>query len=186
MQLHKEPTYRPRTPLEQQLVQTWQETLGVHPVGIHDNFFEIGGHSLLAVKLLANLHNVLAYQMPLRALFTHSTVAKMATSLQEQAATTAYSSVVALQPNGTLPPLYLLPGAGGGVLGFHRFAQAMGDEQPCYALESVGLDGTTAPYATVESAAAYQVTQLLSHQPTGLYYLAGHSSGGLVAFEMAL
>ena len=183
------PYVRPRTLTEQQLVQIWEETVGVHPIGVEDNFFESGGHSLIAVQLLANVQQAFGQGLPLRTLFEYPTIAAMAKALQQideaDVSTTQTSSVVALQPRGTQPPFYCLPGAGGGVLYFHPLAQAMGNDQPFYALESVGLDGKTPPFTTVEAAATYQVEQLCRHQPSGPYYLGGHSFGGFVAFEMA-
>ena len=176
---------RPRTLVEQQLVQIWEETLDKHPVGIEDNFFELGGHSLLAVRLLATIQQKFGQPLPLRTLFEHPTIMALAQAMPQTNAPTAWSSVVALQPRGAQPPFFCVPGAGGGVLYFHALARALGDQQPFYALESVGLDGKTPPHTTVEAAAAYQVMELQRQQPNGPYLLGGHSFGGFVAFEMA-
>jgi thioesterase domain-containing protein/acyl carrier protein len=176
---------RPRTWTEQQLVQIWEKLLAIHPVGVEDHFFELGGHSLLAVQLLTRIQQTFGQTLPLRTLFAHPTIAELALALHQDTSALTASTLVAFQPQGAQPPLYCLPGVGGGVLHFYPLAQAWGKQQPLYALESVGLDGKTTPFATVEAAATYQVQQLQRHQPQGPYYLAGHSYGGFVAFAMA-
>jgi len=183
------PTHRPQTAWEQQIVQVWEQTLGIHPIGIHDNFFELGGHSLLAVQLMAKLQPLLQQQLPLRTLFAHPTVAQLAAATQAQEAAALTSSLVPLQPQGSQPPFYCLPGAGGGVLYFHALAQALSEQQPFYALESVGLDGKIAPFTSVQTAAAYKLAQIQRHQAeqgkgNHPLYLGGHSYGGLVAYEL--
>jgi amino acid adenylation domain-containing protein len=176
---------RPRTLAEQQLVRIWEDLLAIHPIGIEDRFFDLGGHSLLAVQLLAKIQHAFGQTLPLRTLFAHPTIAELAMALQQGTIGTITTSLVALQPRGDRAPLYCLPGAGGGVLYLYQFAQALGDQQPVYALESLGLDGKTPPFTTVEAAAAYQVQQLQGHQPQGPYHLAGHSYGGFVVYAMA-
>lgn len=184
-QMARSSVTRPRTLAEQQLVRIWEELLAIHPIGIEDRFFDLGGHSLLAVQLLAKIQHAFGQTLPLRTLFAHPTIAELAQALQQGTITTDASTLVALQPRGDRAPLYCLPGAGGGVLYLYQFAQALGDQQPVYALESLGLDGKTPPFTTVEAAAAYQVQQLQQHQPQGPYYLAGHSYGGFIVYEMA-
>ena len=166
---------RPRTPLERQMLEVWQETLGVSPIGIHDSFFDMGGHSLLAIQLLANLQAVLKQPLPLRTLFASPTIARLAASLKGPQPTAPSTTVVPLQPLGTQPPLVCVPGAGGSPLYLYTLAQAMGPQHPFYALEAVGLDDQQAPFKTVEAAATYRVSQLQRHrarqqQGTAPYY----------------
>ena len=179
---------RPRNLTEQKVLQVWAATLGgsnqAGTIGLDDNFFDIGGHSLLAVQLLAKLRQSFGQQLPLRTLLQNPTVAALAQALQ-QGDQQASTGVVALQPAGERPPFYCLPGAGGTVLYLHALARALGEEQPFYAFEAAGLDGKTAPYTDVEAAAAYQVAALQQQQPQGPYYLGGHSHGGWIAFAMA-
>ncbi|MEM7112061.1 MAG: amino acid adenylation domain-containing protein, partial [Chloroflexota bacterium] len=178
-------TGAPRTPLEHQMVQIWEEMLSVYPVGIYDNFFELGGHSLLAVRLLARLNQAFGQQLLLNVLFQHPTVAALAERVG-QADSLPTSTLIPLQPHGTNPAFYCLPGSGSHALYFHNLARALGEEQPFYGLEHVGLDGKTAVHHTVEEAAAYQVNKLREHQPEGPYYIGGHSFGAQIAFEMAV
>lgn len=176
---------RPRSVVEQDLLAIWREVLQNNSVRIFENFFELGGHSLAAVRLMARVATEFGTRLPLQALFRHPTIAELAAHLQAAAPEAAWSTVVALQPQGERPPLFCIPGDGGNVFYFHPLARALGPEQPVYGLESVGLDGRQAPHATVEEAAAHHVAQIRARWPQGPYCLAGHSFGGLVAYEMA-
>ncbi|MEZ4732270.1 MAG: alpha/beta fold hydrolase [Caldilineaceae bacterium] len=111
-------------------------------------------------------------------------------SLSPEQPATEPTTLLRLQPNGIGAPLICLPGAGGSPLYLHTLAQAMGSERPFYVMEALGLDGKTPPHTTVAAAAAYQIEQLQRQLPelgssTQPYYLAGHSFGGYVAYEMA-
>jgi len=159
--------------------------LGSYPIGIFDNFFELGGHSLLAIRLMGEVRQHFGQELPLQVLFTHPTVAELAELLQKGGELWSFNPIVAIQPRGHRPALYCCPGAGGHTLYLHALARALGDDQPFYGLEAVGLDGKSLPHTTVEAAAAAHVWELRRHQPVGPYYLAGHSFGAQIAFEMA-
>jgi thioesterase domain-containing protein/acyl carrier protein len=176
---------RPRTRDEQELTALWEQLLGTHPIGIFDNFFELGGHSLLAIRLMGEVRQQFGQELPLQVLFTHPTVAELAHLFQSEVTLPNFSPVVALQPHGHQPALYCCPGAGGHTLYLHALARALGDDQPFYGLEAAGLDGKSPPHTTVEAAAAAHVGELRRHQPVGPYFLAGHSFGAKIAFEMA-
>jgi thioesterase domain-containing protein len=90
-----------------------------------------------------------------------------------------------MQPGGTRPPLYCVPGAGGNAIYLYNLARELGPNQPFYGLQGVGLDGDAEPHTTVEDMAAHYIAEIRSVQPVGPYHLAGHSLGGWVAFEMA-
>ncbi|MFM7175082.1 MAG: amino acid adenylation domain-containing protein, partial [Caldilinea sp.] len=176
---------RPRSQEEQQLTVLWEKLLGSYPIGIFDNFFELGGHSLLAIRLMGEMRQHFGQELPLQVLFTHPTVAELAELLQKGGELWSFNPIVAIQPRGHRPALYCCPGAGGHTLYLHALARALGDDQPFYGLEAAGLDGKSLPHTTVEAAAAAHVWELRRHQPVGPYYLAGHSFGAQIAFEMA-
>jgi thioesterase domain-containing protein/acyl carrier protein len=177
----------PCTPTEELLAGIWAEVLRQERVGIHDNFFELGGHSLMAVRLMAQIQQALGRHLPLALLFQAPTIKQLATLLHEQTdvASWSWSSLVPIQPNGSAPPLFCVPGGGGNVLYFHALAQHLGPEQPFYGLQARGLDGESAPHTRVEDMAAYYIEAIQAVQPQGPYVLGGHSFGGRVAFEMA-
>ncbi len=175
----------PRTPQEQRLVQIWEEVLGVAPIGIRDSFFDLGGHSLLAVRLISKIKEAFAHHLPVGALFQHPTVEALAQLLHQAADPAIWSPLVAIQPGGSKPPFFCLPGLGGNVLYLHALASHLGQDQPFYALQTVGLDGVTPPYTTVEAIVDRYLTEIRRVQPRGPYRLGGHSWGGKVAFAMA-
>lgn len=175
----------PRDQLEQQLAQIWSEVLNLYPIGVRDNFFDLGGHSLLAVRLMAQIQQQFGKNLPLATLFQSATIEQLANVLRQQTDSLSWSPLVPIQSQGSKPPFFCLPGAGGNVIYFYDLARHLGTEQPFYGLQALGLDGESEPFTCIEDMAAHYIKAIQAVQPQGPYFLAGHSSGGLVAFEMA-
>ena len=175
----------PRDSLELQLAQIWSEILGVSGIGVRDNFFDLGGHSLLAVRLMAEIEKQFGKNLSLAALFQGATLEQLAILLRQKTHTHSWSGLVAIQPLGNHPPFFCMPGSGGNVVYFHQLARHLGNDQPFYALQPPSLDGVSEPFRSVEEVAAYYLKAIQSLQPSGPYFLGGHSFGVLVAFEMA-
>ena len=175
----------PRDPIEQKLSQLWQEVLGV-PVGIEDNFFDVGGHSLLAIRLFTTIQQQFSHakQLPLSTLFQQPTIEQLARALRQPDASLSWESLVPIQPKGKTAPLFCLPGIEGSVINLYQLGRHL-PTIPFYGLQAVGLDGTSPPYTTIEEMAAHYISSIKTVQPTGPYFLAAHSFGGQVAFEMA-
>jgi thioesterase domain-containing protein len=176
---------RPRNELEQKLTTAWEATFDVHPIGIHDNFFGLGGHSLTAVKLIAAIEKETGRKLRLSTIFQQPTIARLGRALQEGQASINASSLVEIQPRGTKPPLFLVHGVGGGMFwGYSNLARQLGEDQPVYAFKSRGMDGLK-ELACIEDIAARYVADLRKFQPHGPYRLGGYCFGGNVAYEMA-
>jgi amino acid adenylation domain-containing protein len=175
----------PRDDMELQLAQIWEEVLGVRPVGVRDNFFELGGHSLLAVRLFAVIEKRLGRKLPLTTVFQGATVEHLASLLRQQAEPGPQSSLVAIKPDGSNRPLFLVHPAGGHVFPYIHLAQYLDPDQPCYGLQARGLEQGQEPHTRIEDMAAYYIEALQTVQPAGPYVLGGWSMGGVVAFEMA-
>jgi thioesterase domain-containing protein/acyl carrier protein len=175
----------PRDRVELQLVRIWEDLLAVQPIGIHDNFFALGGHSLLVVRLLARIQQQFGQSIPLAALFQDATIAYMATLVAQQPSAEQRSALVGLQTRGTNPPLFCVHPGAGNVLCYVELAQRLGMAQPFYGLQAAGLDDDQPPRSTVEEMAAAYLAALRDVQPQGPYLLGGWSFGGLVALEMA-
>jgi thioesterase domain-containing protein len=175
----------PRDPLELQLAQIWENVLDVHSIGVKNNFFEVGGQSLLAIRLMAQIHHTFGKNLPLATLFEAPTIEQLAGILRRQTDSLRWSPLVALQPRGSSRPFFCMPGAGGAVIYLHPLARRLGLDQPFYGLQARGLDGESAPHTRVEDIAAYNIDALQVIQPQGPYLLGGHSFGAWVAFEMA-
>jgi thioesterase domain-containing protein/acyl carrier protein len=174
----------PAGALEEALAELWSELLGIERVGRHDDFFALGGHSLLVLRLLSELQQTFGVRLPVGAVFLRPTLADLAEAVADSRLAEEAAALVPLQPAGQAPPLFLLPGAIGSVLYLQPLALALGPDRPVLALPSPGLDGRP-PLASVAALAAQHLRAMRRQQPRGPYMLAGHSSGGRVAFELA-
>ncbi|HEU0078664.1 MAG TPA: amino acid adenylation domain-containing protein, partial [Longimicrobiaceae bacterium] len=175
----------PRDATELALAGVWEEVLGTSPVGVRDDFFEMGGHSLLAVRLVARVETVLGARLPLTTLFAAPTIEALALVLREGTADGGASPLVPVRASGERAPLFFVHPVGGDVLCYAPLARHLDAGQPFYALRSRGLDGGEPPRATVEAMAADYLDAMRAVQPRGPYRLGGWSMGGVVAWEMA-
>ncbi len=180
-----EPFVGPRDPLEARLAAIWEKVLGVRPIGVHDRFFDLGGYSMLAVRLAAQVEKVFDQRLAVNAIFQFPTIAQLARLLGPESEPATPSALVALQPEGTQPPLVFVHGAGGGMFwGYHNLARYLGGDQPVYGLRSRGAEGGE-EFAAIPEMATQYVRDLRAFQPHGPYYLGGYCFGGTVAYEMA-
>ncbi|HEX8503998.1 MAG TPA: amino acid adenylation domain-containing protein [Hymenobacter sp.] len=175
----------PRTNVEQLVASIWCEALGLKEVCVYANFFDVGGHSLVAVQVMAQLEKASGKRLPLAALFTHPTVAALALLLQLDGKFITWDALVPIKPAGHKMPLYIVHGAGLNVLLFNTLAHNLDADQPVYGLQSKGLDGVEEPLARIEDMAAHYIAAIRAQNPDGPYALAGFSFGGIIAFEMA-
>ena len=186
--------------LEAGLATIWRELLKVRHVGLDDDFFDLGGDSLLAVRVFERMQSLTGVNLPLSTLLTAPTVAQQAVAFRAAGAQGSascmqpaagfiqgdqWSPLVSIQPHGTRPPLFLIHALGGNVLNYVPLARGLGAEQPVYGIQAIGLDGITPPISSIESMAACYVAEIQRVQPHGPYHLAGGSMGGLIAYEMA-
>ncbi len=173
----------PHNEVELQLVHLWEEILGISPVSVTDDFFELGGNSLMAVRLVAQIRKQFGQRLLLSALVDARTIRKLARLLQ--GAPDPHNHLVAVQPRGTKPPVYFVHPGHGTVVCYLELARHLGPDQPFYGLQSLDLDYDGDPYVSVEEMAARYVAVIREAQPAGPYLLGGWSFGGLIAFEMA-
>ncbi|MGC2172945.1 MAG: amino acid adenylation domain-containing protein [Candidatus Sulfotelmatobacter sp.] len=175
----------PRDEFEQVLARLWSKVLKVARVSVHDNFFELGGHSLLAVRIMVEIGKVFKRRLPLATLIQAPTVAALADILRRESWTPSWSSLVPMQAGGSKLPLFLMHAHGGNVLEYHPLVNHLEADQPVYALQARGLDGSTNTFDSIEEMAAAYLDEIRSLQPEGPYYLGGFCFGGLVALEAA-
>ena len=179
------PYIAPRDQLELQMAAIWQRVLRVKLIGVSDNFFTLGGHSLLAAALFAQIEEHLGKKIPLATIFQAPTIEQLAQIIREREWKPNWSSLVAIQPGGSKPPLFLIHGAEGNVLLYRELAHHLGSDQPVYGLQSRGLDGKMDITNRLEDMAAHYIKEIRALQPEGPYYLGGYCMGGGVALEVA-
>lgn len=174
----------PRDEWELKLAEIWQQVLGTPVDSIQDDFFELGGNSLLAVSLFAQIEQQFGKSLPLASLIQAPTIESLANLLRQEEEVTG-SSLVPIQPQGSNPPFFCVHGEHGEVLCFRELARYLGSEQPFYAFRAQGESGEQAPRKRIEDMAAAYIAQMRTIQPQGPYFLGGYCFGGWVAFEMA-
>jgi amino acid adenylation domain-containing protein len=176
---------RPRDEIEQDLVRVWEEILAVDGIGTRDNFFDLGGHSMLAVRLFARLEECLHVRLPLATLFEAPTVEALASLIRDRKGSAPRRSLVPIRVAGSRTPVFAVPGVGGNVLCYYDLARLLSPDQPFYGLQSRGLDGTEKPFTHVEEIAAAFLSEIRQVQPHGPYTFVGTCMGGVVVYEMA-
>jgi len=177
----KAPYTPPTTGDEVLLAQLWSKVLSVDEVGIHDNFFDLGGNSLLAAVLVTQINRHFEKALPISVVYEEPTISQLAKALNRKIAFHAWNSLVSLQPYGSKLPFFWIHGqaSDGLIAGYFR------PDQPVYGLIHQSMDGKPAAHTTVESIAAHYLSEIRTVQPLGPYLLGGYCFGGVVAFEMA-
>jgi acyl transferase domain-containing protein/thioesterase domain-containing protein/acyl carrier protein len=171
--------------VEQTIAAIWQKLLGIDQIGIHDDFFELGGSSLTALRLFAEIENIFDKKISLAKLFQASTVEQLASIVRQKECQPDWASLVTIQANGSNPPLFFIHGAEGNILLYRELAHHLGPDQPVYGLQSQGLDGRKVLLTRIEDIAAHYINEIRTLQPEGPYYIGGYCMGGVVTFEMA-
>jgi acyl transferase domain-containing protein/thioesterase domain-containing protein/acyl carrier protein len=185
----------PRNELEQAITDVWKKFLGIEQVGIHDDFFELGGDSLIAVQLVAELRRTLQVELSAHSLLEKHTIAALAelikpTSINNTQISSQIlpPSLVRIQSGNTLKlkrAIFLVHPVGGYVYVYCDLARCLGHEQPVYGLQAQEIDLETTSQTQINQMAISYIEALRTVQSEGPYLLGGFSFGGVVAFEMA-
>ncbi|BAY24658.1 amino acid adenylation domain protein [Calothrix sp. NIES-2100] len=175
----------PRNDTERGLAKIWSEILNIQPVGVKDNFFEIGGNSLSAIHLIASIEQQFGKELPLSAILTNPTIEKFAKLLDTSSDTFDNSPLIPIQPKGNKQPFFCVHPAGGHVMCYFKLAQYLSADQPFYGLQAQGFHGEEEPLTRVEDMASLYIQAIQKFQPQGPYQIGGWSFGGVVAYEMA-
>jgi thioesterase domain-containing protein len=183
--LPAEPLEESSNPVIRELIHIWRDVLGLTVKSPHDNFFDVGGHSLLAARLAGQVHAKFGTKLPLAVLLASPTIAELARVIQDKGWKPSWSPLVALRKSGNGNPLFCIHAIGGNVLVFRDLAANLGGNQPVYAVQARGLNSQELPPQNIQEMASDYLSQIRTVQPAGPYFLAGHSAGGVVAFEMA-
>ncbi len=176
---------QPKDALELELAGIWESVLGIRHIGMDQNFFDLGGHSILAVRLMHRIEQALQRKLPITTLLQAPTIGALAELMRREGWSPSWSSLVPIQPRGSKPPFFCVHGIGGTVLRFRDLARYLGEDHVFYGLQAKGLDGKQPCAASVEEMAADYLRDIRQIQPQGPYLLGGYSFGGMVALEMA-
>ncbi len=170
--------------IESQLKAIWSELLEHDRFTIYDSFFEVGGHSLLAIRLLARVNDAFNCSLPISLIVEAPTIDRLAGYLRAASKRDAPPSIVAIQPEGSLPPLYFFPLHMHGPLHYRHLVNQLGNTRPLFGFDGFDIRGTEDDGVSVETLAKGYLEQLLKQQPQGPYYLCGISIAGLLAYEV--
>jgi len=174
----------PSTETERRLVVMWSEILDLERISVRDSFFDVGGDSLAAAVLFIGIKTGFGKELPVSTLYQQSTIETLAAAIDTYSSITTAPALVAMQPEGTKNPVFLVHGGWGSILHLRNLVELMGKDQPCYGLEAP--DAETNPiYSSVEERAAAYLLEILAFQPQGPYQLGGYCMGGVIALEMA-
>jgi thioesterase domain-containing protein len=172
----------PRTNLEKKLVRIWEQVLQRAPIGIKENFFDLGGNSIQAARIFAKIEGVFHRRLPLSLILGAPTVEKLAESLLPGKSRDRKAFVVPIQAGGEKPIFFCV---GGGVL-WRPISERLGPDQPVFniGLEPRAVEQMPGPNS-IEKLARYMVSALCEAQPRGPYYLGGFCNDGIFAYEVA-
>ncbi|GAA4221529.1 acyl transferase domain-containing protein/thioesterase domain-containing protein/acyl carrier protein [Sagittula marina] len=188
----------PEGEIEERLAGFWQELLGVSNVGVEDSFFDLGGHSLIAVRLFAMIKKAFRVDFPISVLFEAPTIRACAALIEAEigpvdgaaraeAPQRRFRHLVAMHEGdgGPRQPFFLIAGMFGNVLNLRHLAHLLGADRPFYGVQARGLYGGETPHDSIEDAARDYIAEMRQVQPHGPYMLGGFSGGGITAYEIA-
>jgi thioesterase domain-containing protein/acyl carrier protein len=191
----------PEGEIETRLAGFWSDLLGLDAVGVEDSFFDLGGHSLIAVRLFGMIRKAYRVDFPISILFEAPTIRACARLIEDRIGPqeAGESAPAKTQParrfthlvpmhrgeGGAKTPFFLVAGMFGNVLNLRHLAHLLGDDRPFFGLQARGLYGDDAPHDDLTEAARDMIAEIRQVQPHGPYLLGGFSGGGITAYEMA-
>jgi malonyl CoA-acyl carrier protein transacylase/acyl carrier protein len=168
----------PRNEVEKAIADMWQKLLGVKQIGIQDDYFDLGGTSILATRLFAEIEHQFNKKLPLATMINAPTIEKLSRIVCDENWSASWSPLVALQEGGSNPPFFCIHGADGLVFIYRDLARQLGSEHPFYGLQSQGLYGDHPFLTRIEDMASLYIEEIQAIQPEGPYYLGGYCMGG--------
>ena len=175
----------PADDVEEKLVEVWEELVGIEGIGVTDNFFDIGGDSLLGVLLFVKIEEIWGRNLPVSVLLKASTIRLLAEIIRNDEVSQDFAPVIPINTVGEHPPLFFIPGKGGYPTRIRHLAKKIDPQTPVYALQDLLENPDIQPIHSVESAAAIYLNEIKTLYPEGPYILIGESLGGKIAYEMA-
>lgn len=177
-----------------ELMLLWQKVLETNQISLNDNFFDSGGASLLALKLISLIQDQFKVTLRIRDLYTHPTLKEQMNLIKQrqQAANKPIKNqedipnpIICLQPNGHKTPLFLIHPIGGTIFWFTKLARALEKQRPIYGIQDPGIDIERPVLNSIEEMASFYLQHIKAIQPHGPYLIGGASFGASVAAQIA-
>ncbi|MGC1879144.1 MAG: beta-ketoacyl synthase N-terminal-like domain-containing protein [Rhabdochlamydiaceae bacterium] len=165
--------------VEMTLLAIWKQFLGIETINLHDNFFVLGGDSLLAIQVISQIQVELGTSLRLQMIYQFPTISQLAIAISQQAMET--SCLVSLKAGNGHPPLFLIHGIDGNVFSYQPLAEAMTFQGSIFGIQAINA---AQQEQTIEKIASSYISEIQKIQPNGPYFLCGFSYGGIVAYEM--
>lgn len=192
----------PAPGIQAELAAIWSELLGIAQVGAADSFFDLGGHSLIAVRMFGQLRKAFGVDLPISTLFEAPTIAELAALVEERtgprelvspdnvrelpvSARPRFRFLVDMGGRGEGTPFFMVAGMFGNIMNLRQLAQRLGPDRRFWGIQARGLLGDDKPHEDFTEAARDYIEELRQIQPAGPYLIGGFSGGGLTAYEMA-
>lgn len=175
----------PRNPIESKLVTLWSNLLNIEPIGVTDNYFDLGGTSLLAVELFVAIEQEFGLKLPLTTVVEAPTIADLAQRINQPENAAAGRSLVLLQAGAAEPALFLVHDGDGETLLYRNLAQRLRPSRAVYGIQPLSRDGFPMLHTRIPEMAADYIEQIRTVQPHGPYLLGGMCAGGVISYEMA-
>jgi len=184
IQTEKNNFVAPETATEKQLVQIWEAVLKIPTIGIHDNYFDIGGDSIRSIQVIAKARKA-GIELAPHHLFEHQTIADLSHFLETEKEKSLSKSLVLLNKKVDQPPLFCVHSGGGHVFFYQPLAKILNNERTLYALQPEEIDTQSSLPKSIVDMATFYIQEMKKAQPTGPYHLLGTCFSNAVVLEMA-
>ena len=174
----------PRNEAELILVGIWENMLNIQPIGINEDFFDLGGTSITAIRLFTEIQKRFQKKLQPISLLNHRTVEALSKFIAEEKGEAKFSSLVPLRASGSKPPIFCLHAGGGHVFFYKDLAKHLGADQPVYALQRLGVDDMTQAAQDIETTASHYLEEIRKVQPNGSYSLLAYCFSISICWEM--
>ena len=174
----------PRGETELAVAEIWKRVLELDAVDRGADFFDLGGDSLTTLNLMFEIEDAFGVDLPVTMIYQTPTIASLSAALDARTKP-EFSPLVPIRSGADGAPLFIVHGVGGNVMELFASGRLIVSAGSIYAIQAKGLDGEAEPYRRIADMADYYLTAIRKAFPEGPYHLAGYSSGGLIALEMA-
>lgn len=176
----------PENEVELNLLRIWESLLNIQPIGVTDDFFELGGTSIHAISLFTEIKKQFGRSLQPITLLEHNSIRALSELIKDDTKDEPWSALVPLRASGSKLPLFCLHGGGGHVLYLKDLAKHLGPDQPVYGLQKLGLNEEKPVVYDVKTMALHYLSEMRRVQPKGPYAVVGYCLSAPVCYEIAL